>query len=487
MAAIFSIIIILASFQDRPLADWTMPIQINSLIATLTTIGKTAMLVAVAESISQLKWLHFYQRAVPLNRFQDFDDASRGPWGAFTLLRTTNIRAVLASLGAIITIFGLAIEPMAQQILEFPARNVTLTNTTANLGRADSYYSKAFVENGITNVVASSPDLLQLQSALMNGLVGRVPEVNFTCPVSAASCHWPAFSTLGMCSSCQAITNYRRNCTAYDPTTICDYTSPDIPELFNERDDPPPPENSSTIRMKYDPYFTPSNNLSMLFAAFIDQSRQGITTVKTKDKTRFGDNGTIVPPVDIEHCTWNWCVRDYDGVTAAGSTVLENHFTSEPVGKGITLYNDTDKITWTHFNTTKTDRPVKVAQIIDIQIWNYLSEPLNSTLWTSDSRNSNTNAKNLDYGNYLYNGNMSKIASDIADTVTHELRSRNLDNQNGTFVEGDVIVSETYIHVRWPWLILPLLETVLAALLLLVSIFISWDRPLWKSSAIAPQ
>lgn len=80
MASIFSIIIILATYEDRPLTDWTFNIQINSLISTLTTIGKTAMLVAVAESISQLKWLHFYQQSRPLDRFQDFDDASRGPW-----------------------------------------------------------------------------------------------------------------------------------------------------------------------------------------------------------------------------------------------------------------------------------------------------------------------------------------------------------------------------------------------------------------------
>jgi hypothetical protein len=484
MAAIFSIIIILASFQDKPLMHWTMPIQINSLIATLTTIGKTAMLVAVAESISQLKWLHFYQRAGPLDRFQDFDDASRGPWGSVTLLRTTNVRAVLASLGAIITIFGLAIEPMAQQILEFPARNVTLTNVTSSLGRADKYFSKAIHDNGYTNVVDSTPNLLQLQSSFINGLVGRVAAVNFTCPIDASSCQWPAFSTLGACSSCQNITNFERKCTYYNPTTICDYTSPDIPALINERSDPP--ENESTIRMLYDTGNTPTNNRSWIFATYVDSSREGITTVKTKDIVRSDKNGAIPPPVDIEHCTWQWCVRDYENVTATGGTILENHFTSEMLTPPLSNLDDTDTIAWIHFNTTRTNRPVKIELTVNTQMWIYLTEPLNSTLIKQDSHNTNVDSKNFDYGNYLYNGNMTQIASDIADTITNQIRSQNLDNENATFVEGDVIINETYIHVRWPWLILPLAETVLAAVLLLISILISQGRPLWKSSALAP-
>jgi hypothetical protein len=125
------------------------------------------MLVAVAESICQLKWLHFYRSTAPLDRFQDFDDASRGPWGSATLLWSTNFKAILASLGTIITICGVAIEPMVQQVLDFPTRNITLANETATLGIADTYYSRALQGSGgrsgdfdVTNVVGSSDDLL---------------------------------------------------------------------------------------------------------------------------------------------------------------------------------------------------------------------------------------------------------------------------------------------------------------------------------------
>jgi hypothetical protein len=81
---------------------------------------------------------------------------------------------------------------------------------------------------------------------------------------------------------------------------------------------------------------------------------------------------------------------------------------------------------------------------------------------------------------------MSQIASDVADTLTHEIRSSNLDSQTATLLTGEVFASETYIDVRWGWLVLPLIETILATMVLLSSITISWRGPLWKSSAIAP-
>jgi hypothetical protein len=58
-ASMGATVIVLAIWDDTPLREWTMSIQPNSLIATLGTISKTAMLVIIAESISQLKWLHY--------------------------------------------------------------------------------------------------------------------------------------------------------------------------------------------------------------------------------------------------------------------------------------------------------------------------------------------------------------------------------------------------------------------------------------------
>ena len=104
------------------------------------------MLVVVTSCIAQLKFRHF-QESRPLHHLQLFDDASRGPWGAFMMLLVVRMRAVVAALLAVVTIIALGIEPSAQQILEFPTRTSVLEYGTAELGIAESYQSKGL--NGV--------------------------------------------------------------------------------------------------------------------------------------------------------------------------------------------------------------------------------------------------------------------------------------------------------------------------------------------------
>jgi hypothetical protein len=146
MTSMCLILAILFAVNEKPLRHWKLAIQPNSLISVFTTVGKTAMMVSVTSCVSQLKWRHFQRRPQKLSHLQLFDDASRGPWGALLLLFGVRSRAFLAWIFAIITIIALAIEPSAQQILDFPTRVSLLSNVTADIGRADSYYSRAFVE-----------------------------------------------------------------------------------------------------------------------------------------------------------------------------------------------------------------------------------------------------------------------------------------------------------------------------------------------------
>lgn len=51
----------------------------------LTAIVEGTMLVPIAAAMGQLKWIRF-KRPQDLLDMQEFDDASRGPWGAGKLL-----------------------------------------------------------------------------------------------------------------------------------------------------------------------------------------------------------------------------------------------------------------------------------------------------------------------------------------------------------------------------------------------------------------
>jgi len=78
------------------------------------------------------------------------------------------------------------------------------------------------------------------------------------------------------------------------------------------------------------------------------------------------------------------------------------------------------------------------------------------------------------------------MTADLADTLTHQIQSKDPgDNSNATVFYGDVFITETYFNVRWPWLIMPLAEALLAAILLIISILLTRGEPLLKSSVLA--
>lgn len=141
------VLVVLFEANDCALAAWPLWIQPNSLIAVFTTVGKSGMMIPIASCISQLKWRHFELRANRLSHLQLLDEASRGPWGSLMLLSDIRIRAWTARALAIVSLVSLGFDPSAQQILEFPTREIRLNNASASIGVASSYTSKAFVED----------------------------------------------------------------------------------------------------------------------------------------------------------------------------------------------------------------------------------------------------------------------------------------------------------------------------------------------------
>lgn len=60
LACIFTIVGILLRVEDKLLSTWTFAVSPNALISVICTTAKAAMILPVAESISQLKWLHLH-------------------------------------------------------------------------------------------------------------------------------------------------------------------------------------------------------------------------------------------------------------------------------------------------------------------------------------------------------------------------------------------------------------------------------------------
>lgn len=137
--------------DGKALDGWSLLISPNTIVAVLTTVARTALLVPLGSSISQLKWRHLLLKAQPLNHIQLFDNASRGPWGSLLMIRRLLLQSRLVCALALATILTLAISPSAQQILEYPSLHQELPHINVAIGRADEYFSKGFRQvDGLT-------------------------------------------------------------------------------------------------------------------------------------------------------------------------------------------------------------------------------------------------------------------------------------------------------------------------------------------------
>ena len=86
---------ILLALDGRKLQDWKLAnveVTPNTLVSILATISKSALLLPIAEGISQLKWPYFQRGAHRVLDFEIFEDAARGPLGSMVLVWTMHLR-----------------------------------------------------------------------------------------------------------------------------------------------------------------------------------------------------------------------------------------------------------------------------------------------------------------------------------------------------------------------------------------------------------
>lgn len=217
---IVAVATILSHFDGRPLPDWPFGINLNTLIALLSTILRTLMLVAVAEALGQLKWSWFSQPASssaaavtprPLHDFHVFDRASRGILGSMRLLGTVKHRNILATLGALVTILSLAIGPFTQQAL----KNVDCQRAVSSQNSSVSVAHFMGVPDSFQGSFSRGPGWYALpndmKGAMINGLInptGNDSTMAATC--QTGNCTFAAdgshdnitYSSIGMCSKC---------------------------------------------------------------------------------------------------------------------------------------------------------------------------------------------------------------------------------------------------------------------------------------------
>jgi hypothetical protein len=84
-AALVVIVALLITYRNERFDSWHSDIQITTIIAALSQLSQSALLVSLAACLGQLKWTWLRDER-SAGDLQLFDEASRGPYGSLQLL-----------------------------------------------------------------------------------------------------------------------------------------------------------------------------------------------------------------------------------------------------------------------------------------------------------------------------------------------------------------------------------------------------------------
>jgi hypothetical protein len=113
---IVAIAVLLATYNGKPAPDWGYHINLNALLALLSTILRAMVVVVLAQIISQRKWEWYGgERARPLSDLQQFDTGSRGAWGAILLIPTVVLKDFVTLVAAVVLGASFLVGPFVQQ------------------------------------------------------------------------------------------------------------------------------------------------------------------------------------------------------------------------------------------------------------------------------------------------------------------------------------------------------------------------------------
>lgn len=183
-----AIIAVLKAYDGQRSPSLPFSITLNAIISILSTTAKSSIMFGITAAIGQAKWDRFSSggRYRPLLDLEYIDQASRGPLGSFRILFTTAGRSI-SSVGAIVTLLMLAVDPFVQQILLYQQEP---TSVSSELAWTEQVLAPTIFSNHSDPVYFG-----MFNSALWNDEISY--ERRAHCPT--LNCTYPPFQSMGLC------------------------------------------------------------------------------------------------------------------------------------------------------------------------------------------------------------------------------------------------------------------------------------------------
>lgn len=490
-SAVFSIIclVLLAIFLQQVDGEqydsWRYNLSPNTVASAIVTIAKAALLISVSSCISQIKWSQGEKaKRSPLYHIQALDQASRGTWGSLEILWRWRLKPGLATAGALLTVLSMAIDPLAQQLLNYPSIRTKVPDATAYAQSAHAYSTQG--QTHLPKTLAEYVEDSNMMMAAMNGLANKNTTLEPVC--STGDCEYSDFNSLGICSHCEDVTKQSLqvcNMTKISEIEVigtpfdnslplnCSYTSPTghkiIPSFFTLDKG-----NKTTQTLYRVPWtslatFSASNWQNMSFFSAKYEHPTIFYTIKNTTARE--------PKPQLTECSIHWCEKQYTNnfYKSNGHRALEvvksQILTTPSIDsgklmplKGGTLFSPGANYT--------VDGPS--GRNIGLLLQSIFSSDLLQTGQVS-----------LSASTLLYkSNNLTESVAQMATAMTDAVRST---SESGSFhVHGEAFQTNTIIHVRWGWIALPIASVILSIILLLATAISERKSGtvLWKASVL---
>ncbi|KAJ5531302.1 hypothetical protein N7527_004695 [Penicillium freii] len=488
----------LVTINDTPYATWQYTVSPNTVVSIIVTITKAAVMVSVSSCLGQLKW-NLFQNPAPLYHMQVIDQASRGPWGSLEVLLRGIFGSKTGSLtyvGASLTVLALTVDPFAQQILTFPPRTVTTQNATVFVQTSQLWDSQASVGYGYLELQPA------LWTAIMSGLLQTHSPLEPQCKES--SCKFPQFVALGMCSKCEDVTSQtNQKCQVPESSdfwdshpafretpTNCSYQSPNNFSF----------EFDGFDRMEYGFGNITYDNVTFHMYHWSSRPRKSepifdiqapIVSLIEVDYTNpvlYTLSNVTAPPTKplVTECAVYFCERRYSASSYPPGTqnrrpmhvVDTQQLVAINVPEESPYLSSTNSVHFVPPNGSAT-LSKNSSYSIDHQTFNSFEATMMSIFNSTADFGVNASTSNmLNLATILRKGNISPLLDSMSTSVTDVLRA----NRWGDKITGETVRVETFIHVRWPWIIVPVIVTLTSIALLVGTAIGSKHRKavLWK-------
>ncbi|CAG8179993.1 unnamed protein product [Penicillium salamii] len=484
-------------------AGWQYSISPNTVIAVISAFTKASMLAPISSCLGQLKWNKDDQK--PLYHFQVLDQASRGPWGALEVFWT--IKSGFAIAAAALTVMSLAVDPFARQILHLPSREVVMHNETAYVPRTQIYASDK--DSAPPGPASETRDTI-IEAALLTGLVGINIPARPTC--STPRCKFPDFATLALCGSCKDVTDQSsQDCEAIsDPKFKKEYS---LAMFGNEEDEDfsPVPANcsystpgGSWVASEIVDMYRTHGDIVIAFQPFISVAGYtgkevliSFSTFKYTEMLAYGpkNKSAIGPKPEINECSLHMCEKIY----------TQNEYSSNGPGlrpsRIVPLFEQKPDLT-TDVNGSRPsienyifipeygahtfhNSPYYVG-IVAARTISHMDTLFYKSYFDMSRQHPGSSSPStgpgLRLGPILFDsGNISDSVHRMAASMTDSMQSRT----KSTRVSGEAFQANSFISIRWPWIVLPASLVVCSIVLLVAMMITTRGHPvLWKSSVL---